>query len=162
MLHSSNKGLIIEIFAVMFVLLGGLILLTVTKIPFISSSENIVKVTRFLEANTKLHSILDSKYNGYPIMYLIGKAAVLGEEKINLADGTSLDLKDHLKMQIEILEKESFKEKYYFYVMFDGKKFFEIKSSTDLDTSSLTSPSTIYVPVLFTEKNLMLSASLIE
>jgi hypothetical protein len=124
------------------------------RLGFLQFGDDTIKVTRNMEANTKIFALLYSTKDGETLDVLIGKAVVSGNE--------NEDLKNFIKEKLDVMNAETKTNNYKFYVSFDNKKYFEIQSQYSSTASSSIIPSSVIIAVPYNNRALTAQASLIE
>jgi len=154
MSHYTSKGLAATIISTVIVLIMALSLVIMGKLGLLQFNDEAIKVTKNMEANTKLFSLIYSTKDGESLDNLIAKSVA--------ADSENEDLKNFIKVKLDDMKKEAGTNNYRFYVTFAGKKYFEIESSSFSLSSTSPSPSTVLIAVPYNNKALTAQVSLIE
>jgi hypothetical protein len=153
MSHYTSKGLAATIISTAIVLIMALSLVIMGKLGLLQFNDEAIKVTKNMEANTKLFSLVYSTKDGESLDVLIAKSVA--------ADSENEDLKNFIKVKLDDMKKEAGTNNYRFYVTFAGKKYFETEYSSSLSSTS-QSPSTVLIAVPYNSKALTAQVSLIE
>lgn len=153
MSHYTSKGLAATIISTAIVLIMALSLVVMGKLGLLQFNDEAIKVTKNMEANTKLFSLVYSTKDGESLDVLIAKSVA--------ADSENEDLKNFIKVKLDDMKREAGTNNYRFYVTFAGKKYFETESSSSLSSTS-PSPSTVLIAVPYNSKALTAQVSLIE
>jgi len=148
--YIQNKGFSV-IIATLVALMSIMFITLLGKFGFLNFADTTIKVTRDIETNTKVFTLLHSTKDGESLEKLIARSVVDGND--------NEDLKNLMKDEIGKMEQETKTTSYHFYVVFDGKKYFELQN---LPKQSFSVPSTVVIAVPYNSKALTAEVNFIE
>lgn len=160
--YTRSKGLGSLILAVAVVLTIMTLFSLMAKVGYLNFTDTTIKVTRNMETNTKVFALLYSTKDGVALDKLIAESVV--------ADSEDESLINFIINEIEKMEKET-TSSYYFYVVFDGKKYFESQKTFGLSGAGARGdtvqrpfavPSTVLIAVPYNSRALTAEVNFVE
>jgi len=149
--YIRNRGLASVIIATLAALMLIMLLALLGQFGFLNFADTTIKVTRNMETNTKIFALIYSTKDGESLDALIAKSVA--------ADSEDEDLKNFIKYEVEKMEKETNTDSYQFYVVFNGKRYFELERSAK---QSFAVPSTVVIAVPYNGKALTAEVNFVE